>query len=340
MRKICLFLLFITVTSCAYSQVKYKTIPFPAGISSVNEEFSGMALWNNRVYLEPQYGDHKETKLDGDFNIYSIAADSINRVITSKDTALSAYRILKVLNLDKLPDSVKKYYEGFEAITFTKNQVYLSIETYDKYDYCFLLKGSVDTVNNQIHIDPNNFATLKRSLYIENAGFESVTYLSKENKLLAMYEFNAAAKGNTGFLIDTAFKHRPEKIETPFMYFRITDITANQNDEVYGINYFYNGDYNSYLDNGTVSKPEANIKKIIPGLRDSLNKNPDYLKHKTFARIVMRHNYKDLQWKQLATFDGYKNNWEGLTLFNKGALIVTDANRSSKQVSILAYIEF
>ncbi|MDB5156342.1 MAG: hypothetical protein JWR50_1049 [Mucilaginibacter sp.] len=338
MRKISLFLLFIT--SCAYSQVKYKNIPFPAGISSVNEEFSGMALWNNRVYLEPQYGDHKETKLDGDFNIYSIAADSINRVITGKDTALSTYKTLKVLNLDKLPDSVNKYYEGFEAITFTKNQVYLSIETNDKYDYCFVLKGSVDTVNNQIRIDPYNFATLKRPLYITNAGFESVTYLPKENKLLAMYEFNAADKSNTGFLIDTAFKDPPQKIKTPFLYFRITDITATKNDELYGVNYYYNGDYNSYLDNGIVSKPETAIKQTIPTLRDSLDKTPDYLKHHTFARIVMRRNYKDLQWKQLITFDGYRNNWEGLTLFDKGALIVTDANRSSKQVSVLAYIEF
>ena len=35
-----------------------------------------------------------------------------------------------------------------------------------------------------------------------------------------------------------------------------------------------------------------------------------------------------------------KKNWEGITLFDKGALIITDANRSLKQVVELAYIKF
>jgi hypothetical protein len=321
-------------------QNSYHTIPLPAGISSVNEEFSGMTMWNNRVYLEPQYGSHKETLLDGDFNIYSIAADSINRVITGNDKALTAYRTLKVLNLNQLPRQIKKYYEGFEAITIADGRVYLSIETTDTYAYCFLLKGVIDTVKNQITIDPKHYIKLKRPRYIKNAGFEGVTYLPTENKLLAQYEFNASANGNTGYLIDTSFKEAPQTITTPFLYFRITDIAATATDKLYGINYFYNGDYDSYLNNGIVKNPEQDIKQTIPELRDSLNKAPDYLKNHTYARIVMRDSYKDMQWKPVISFNGYKNNWEGLTLFNNGALIITDANRSQKQASVLAFIVF
>jgi hypothetical protein len=334
-----LFMLLFVPTKM-HGQTRYTTILLPKVISSVNEEFSGMATWNNRVYLEPQYGDHKETKLDGDFNIYSIGTDSIGRVIDNKDKALTAYRTIKVLNLNLLPDSVKKYYEGFEAITIVNNQVYLSIETTDTYAWCFLLKGVLDTINNKIIVDPRHFISLKRQLYISNAGFESVTYLPKENKLLAFYEFNASPDGGIGYLIDTAFKKPVEKVKVPFLYFRITDMTATKNDRLYGINYFWNGDYDHYLNNKIVTAPEDRIKQTIPDLRDSLKANPGYLKQKTFARIVTLENYKDKQWQQVVSFDGYKNNWEGLALFRKGALIITDANRSSKQLTTFGYIEF
>src|ERR1700761_1895161 len=341
MYKKTLLVLALILSITGYAQ-KYRAIQLPAAISGVNEEFSGMTMYNNRLYLAPQYGDHKETLLNGNFNLYSINADSIARVIDGKDAVLINYKTIRVLNLNELPDSVKKNYEGFEAITIVNNQVYLSIETTDTYDYCFLLKGTLDTINNLVHIDPKHFLSLKRQLYISNAGFESVTYLAKENKLLAYYEFNAASNGGTGFLIDTALASPPQKIKTPFLYFRITDIAATPNDRIYGINYFWNGDYNAYLNNKIVTKPEARIKQMIPSLRDSLDKNPAYLKgsHTTFARIVTLDNHKDSQWKQVATFDGDKNNWEGIALFKKGALIITDANRSSRQLTTFAYVEF
>ena len=333
----------IGFSTVAYGQGAYKNILLPKNINSVNEEFSGMAMYNNRLYLEPQYGDHKETKLNGDFYIYSIAADSIGRVIDGKDSLLTAYRTLSVKNLDKLPDSVKNDYEGFEALTIENNTAYLSIETHDSYEYCFLLKGTLDTVKNEIVIDPLNYVTLKRYLRIDNAGFESVTWLPKEKKLLAYYEFNGAPEGDHGYLIDTAFTQAPEKIETPFLYFRLTDITTTTDDKVYGINYFWNGDYNAYLNNNMLKDQEKNIQKSIPDLKNPIDNNPDYLKQKTtnYARIVMLNSRKDKHWKQVTSaFPAFKNNWEGIALYRKGALIITDANRSSKQLTTFGYVTF
>jgi hypothetical protein len=339
LQKAPLMLLLLFAVISTYAQ-NLKLIKLPAPISGVNEEFSGMCTWKNRVYLEPQYGDFKETKLDGKFNLYSLNADSIGRVIDRKDTALTKYRATPVINLDKLPDSVKKYYEGFEAISIVNNTVFMSIETTDTYAYCFILKGTLDSKNNVIRIDPKHFATLKRYPYISNAGFESVTWLPTEKKLIAYYEFNGMKDGGMGYLIDTSLKHAPQEIKAPFLYFRITDIAATQTGQIYGINYFWNGDYDHYLNNDFITKPEAQIKATIPSLRDSLNSSPDYLKRKTFARIVELTDYKTGQWQQVATFEGYKDNWEGITLFRKGALIVTDANRSNKQLCLLGYVEF
>ncbi|CAN5331504.1 hypothetical protein BH09BAC6_BH09BAC6_14810 [soil metagenome] len=344
MRKIYPLLLVISLlaTGMAYSQHPLKYIPLPKAISGLNEEFSGMCIYKNRVYLEPQYGDHKGTRLSGGFNIYNILADSITRVIKGKDSILTQYKTIRVSNLNLLPDSVKQYYEGFEAISIVNNQVYLSIETTDTYGYCFLLKGVLDIANNQIMIDPVHILSLKRPLYIKNAGFESVTWLPSEKKLLAYYEYNGQPGGRTGMLIDTGFKKTPEVIKSPFLYFRITDIAATKPGRIYGINYFWSGDYNSYLNNKLIEHPENNISATIPDLRDSLTAHPAYLKdvRTTYARIVTLKNYRDTRWQEVVSFEGYKLNWEGLALFRKGALIVTDANRSSKQLTAFAYVEF
>ncbi|WP_426582833.1 hypothetical protein [Mucilaginibacter sp. R-33] len=337
-----LFMLVVTVFSAmaARAQNVYKNIPLPKAINGVNEEFSGVTIYGGRLYLEPQYGDHKETKLDGTFNLYSIFADSINRVIDGQDTALSAYKTISVKGLNLLPDSVKANYEGFEAISIANNTVFLSIETDDKYPYCFVLKGKLDTVKGEVIIDPEHFISLRRYPSISNAGFESVTYLPKENKLLAYYEFNAMPKGGCGYLIDTSFSKAPEQIKTPLLYFRVTDIAAAGDGKIYGVNYFWNGDYDAYLNNDWVKKPEAAIGKLIPELGSRLSANPNYLHNNPYAAIVMLDTRKSKQWKYVRSFDGVKNNWEGIALFKKGVLIVTDANRSSKQVCRLVYVGF
>lgn len=332
----------LSISESSSAQNNYKLIPLPQKINSINEEFSGMTAFNNRIYLLPQYGSFKETKLDSAFYIYSIKADSIERVIDGKDTALTRYTSISVKNLNLLPDSVKKYYEGFEAISIVNGRVFLSLETKDIYDYCFILKGELNLKKKEITIDASNFITLKRYPFIENAGFESLTYLPSEQKLIALYEFNAMPQGGTGYLIDTAFKTPPQKINVPFLPLRITDIHATNEGKIYGINYFWNGDYPSYLNNNILRHQEPYLQQTVPGLKDSLEKDPGYLQEKTtyFARIVSLDNYKANQWKHVTTFDPVKNNWEGITLFRKGALVITDANRSKKQLSTFAYFDF
>lgn len=323
-----------------FAQTRFKTIPLPLSISNINEEFSGLAQLNGRVYLLPQYGSHKETRMDGEFNIYSLRADSVNRVVSGQDSALTTYRRIKLNNLNKLPAAVKQVYQGFESITFVGNHVYMAIETVDTAKYCFVLKGTIDTVNNSIDIDPLHFIALKRPLYISNGGFEAVTYLPGTRKLIAMYEFNAAPNGGTGYLIDTSLTKAPEAFNTPFLYFRITDLYAAKTGGLYAVNFFWDGEYRQYLDNRVVKNAEEDVARKVPALKDSLSKNGNYLKQKTFARIIYLKNYRAKHWKQVAVFDGYTNNWEGLTLFNKGALIITDANRSTKQKTVFAYLEF
>jgi hypothetical protein len=330
-----LIALLVACATSANAQSKYQLIPLPPALRSINEEFSGIAQYGNRVYILPQYGSYKETGLNGSFNIYSFIADSINRAIAKKDTSLSSFNTLKVRNLEKLPYHIKKTYQGFETITFVGNTVYMAMETSDTAANCYIMKGGIDTVRKEINIDTKNYLQLKRPFYIENAGYESVTWLPKINKLIAFYEFNARPNGNVAYLLDTSLTKEPEPVKTPFLYFRNTDAVTARNGSIYAINYYWDGDYAKYLDNQIVKSARDDIKHAVPALNDSLKKDTNYLKSHTFARIIRLKNYRKKKWKQIAVFDGFRNDWEGIILFNKGALVIADANRNTCLCGIL-----
>lgn len=324
----------------AFAQNNYKAIPLPIQLRGINLEFSGMAQLGSRVYVLPQYGNHYETRLNGEFDLYSFNADSISRVIEGLDTALTAYRALKVKGLEVLPANLKKTYQGFETLTFVGKYAYMAIETVDTAANCYLLRGVIDTIANEVVMDAQNYLTLPRPFFISNAGFESITWLPKVKKLIAFYEFNARAGSNFAYLIDTSLTLPPKAVSTPFLYFRNTDAVTAPDGSIYAINYYWDGDYDKYLNNNFISRPEHSIKRPIPSLKDSLALNPTYLKQKTFARIIRIKKYKRKKWKEVAVFNGFKNNWEGITLFKKGALVISDANRSTKQITQMVYVEF
>ncbi len=317
----------------AAAQGNLKFLPLPAAISSVNEEFSGMAWSGNRLYLLPQYGNHKETLLDGPFSIYSLDEAELSNVIEGKDSALTTYRHLSVKNLDQLPDSVKKFYQGFEAITIIDNQVFLAMETHDEYDYCFLLKGILDVQRHEITIDPHHYIALKRYPYIFNAGFESLTYLQDQKKLMVVFEFNAMATGGIGYLVDPSFNHEPKPVNIPFLPFRITDMASTDKGRIYAINYYWEGDYKSYLNNNVIRNPEETLKKWIADPLDSL-------KTKSYARLVTRKKWNSKKWEQVTSFHHKYTNWEGLALYKNGALVITDANRHKNLRSVLGFLTF
>jgi hypothetical protein len=335
-------LLLLLIWAGAAGQQKFKAIPLPDSLRNVKFEYSGLSWNHGRLFLLPQYGNHKETRLKGAFNLYSILADSIGRVIDAKDSTLSTFNTIKVNNLDKLPDSIQTQYEGFEAITMNHDDVFLAIETTTQYNYCYIIKGKLNAQHTSIDIDPLNFITLRRYPFIENAGFESLVYLPKKHKLLAIYEYNAMDCGGTGYLIDPNFKKAVKKLKIPFATFRITDLQTQSGNDLYALNYYYNGDYKAYLDNNLLRDAGQIVKSSIPDLKDSLEKNPAYLQEKTtnYARIIKMEGLKAKTWKQVASFAAAKYNWEGLALYRQGALVITDANRNSKLMTTLAYVAF
>ncbi len=332
-------ILVLTSLSCLITKAQQNSflpIPLPLNISETTEEYSGLAAWNNRLYLLPQYGDHKKVMMYNDFFIYSISLDSIGLVIDGKIPALTHYRTIRVNNLDYLPNKIKKTYKGFEAISIVNGTVYMSIESPHIFDNCYILKGTLDTAKNEVTIDMDKIITLKRQYKVFNAGFESLTYIPTENKLLALFEAHFPNGNNQpkGYLIDTSFTKTPELIDIPPVYFRITDIAFS--DKIYAINYYWSYDHPYYADG-----MEKEIMKSNRELAPFIEADPLYLQRpgNSYARIISLNNLHDKKWNHVYTFDCDKNNWEGLVMFRKGALVISDANRNAAaQVTTLAYL--
>jgi len=335
-----LTLLMVLSSRFGFAQVPQKVIQLPPIISGVDEEFSGLAMHDRRIYLLPQYGQKKSVTIKSPFSLYSISSDSIQRVIDNLDSALSFYKVVPVLNLDLLPDSISKSYQGFESITFVGNDVFLTMETIDNFGYCFILKGNLDSISNTITINPTHFVALKKHPQIPNAGFESLTYIPELKKLIAVFEFNGI-NGGLGYMVDTALCSPPQKIHIPHLPFRITDVSADTNGDIYGLNYYWNGDFKHYGESELVDHHRTKLLQELPDLQRALNSDVEYLTEKTtsYARIV-KIRLPDGRWEEVRRIDTNGDNWEGIIPFSKGVLVITDANRSYSQRTLFVYVEF
>lgn len=213
--------------------------------------------------------------------------------------------------------------EGFEAITFAGSDVYLAMETTSETeDSCFLFKGWLEknliTLTGRIGL-PH----LKNcdGQPIGNAGYESLTYLPKEKKLLAIYEYEGEAGKPAGFKVDPKF----EKTATPVyldqpLCFRITDIQATGTGGYFGVNVCYEGSMkdDKYLDcHCSSNNPDVNA--VIEG------------KTRSFSQIISFTQVNDstYHWEHFRNIDASMPvNWEGFAMVKDNFLLINDTNNA------------
>jgi hypothetical protein len=331
---------FLLSSAKSFAQTEIK---LPPDISSVQEEYSGLALYHNRLYLLPQYGSNPDKSLQGAFFLYSLHLDSLHRVLKGKGAPpeLTHYRKLRVRNLEQLPAAIQKEYEGFEALVIVGNQVFLTMETVDSSLNCYLLAGRLDTARSEVVIDTARVRSLPRFSFVHNAGFEALTFLPAQNKLLALDEFNASGYGSKGYLLDTALTGAPQIVDVPTLYFRLTDIAAADS-SVYALNYYWNGDYTYYLKNCMVGGEEKAVA-ATPDIQEQVRAQAGYLSdpNTCYTRIVKLGPGPTPHWEQVKKLETAcsGNNWEGLVVLESGFLLISDANRSKRLKTTLVFIE-
>lgn len=301
-------------------------------------QLSGMVWHNNKLYMVPQFLSNRNHRLEGDLFIYSVSADSIQRVIDGTDTALSGCNAIRVRNAERLPKEIHDNYGGFEAIAIDGNTVYLTIESKQLWNENYIVCGTLSPKRSELILHPKRFIRLKRFDETDNAGFESLAYHAKEKKLTAIYEFNAASGANFAYEIDRKLK-KVQKITIPFAYFRITEIT-NSNDTLFALNYHWGGDYSSYLRD---YRPE-HVPDSVPELKSVLEHDTSYLstRSKSFTKIIYLDPVNRSQWKTAMVVENLtsENNWEAMVRFKDGFLLLSDSNERGPLVTTLRYVPY
>jgi len=207
----------------------YKEIPLDGTITNRKEEISGMSSYQDKLILLPE-------NLNGYY--FYIPFSEITNTLSTGDTILP---VQKTFTTRKLKERYPGL-DGFEAIAFNGNDVYIMVEIkiYGKMAG-LLIWGSIIPSTMEIDIPEENIMLIKSPAQIDNFSFESLTIT--DGQLIIIYETN-------GFeTIDRPFQYvvnlddmSINKTPFPHIDFRLTDATSVIDNKFWMINYYWTGD--------------------------------------------------------------------------------------------------
>ena len=288
-----------------------RNLVLPAPYDNRMAEYSGLCRLDDYILLLPQYPERfKDEQTEGHFVIVPMESIDI-------EGSLECIPI-EVIGLEALHQY--EGYEGFESVTKNGAELYFAIEVGGVVPYTLAIKGKYSIELKQIVLDSNSITRLETPVSIDNASYESVVY--NDGKLYFFYEGNGININPTPYVLvtDTDFKVIEQVTLSPIEY-RITDVTNLDADVLYAINYHWTGDaekYNPGLDllTNTLNR-ENGIERIIPLQFNGKEFIP-----------YMNGSIINLEYKG--------RNWEGITKYKDGFLLITDKYPGSEFVYIEA----
>ena len=316
---------FLIITIVASSlilceEVKVQEIKLSGLITDKEQEISGMDWFQDRLFLLPENM--------GGF-LFSISKSEILNAIKSGKNLPIAPKKTRF----KTPDysSLIKGLDGFEAIAFNKNKIYITIESEHRGKMVsYLAWGKIDSKSLEVVMDEKDLKAIKTPIQLNNISFESL--LINDQDIIMIYEANGSnLRKNPTQSVLTEKSKNISQVNFPNIEYRITDATRiDSNDRFWVINYFWPGD-----------------KKLLnPGEDNILNKvkqGSSHFKLDQIERLVEFQmnaggiSISDTKPIQLFLESDASRNWEAVArLDNKGLLIATDKHPRM----IFGYVQF
>mgnify|MGYP006257446995 FL=1 len=282
-------------------------------ITNPKQEISGMDWYNDNLFLLPE-------NLGG--YLFMVKKNEIQ-----KQLSLQKGSIKPIKTIFNTPDYSKSIpgFDGFEAIAFYENSVYVTIEADENGEMVgYIAWGNIDPGSYEITILEKNIQKISTPIQIDNLSYESI--IRHENNLLLLYEANGSSLRKDPYQLSISLNDfSSKKIKGPNIEYRITDATKVKKNKFWAINYYWPGDK----------------KNLKPSL-DKLSKNKKTNSDQTIERLVefkIKKNSISLTRKKpinLILEEGNSRNWEAIVRFGEsGFLIATDKYPRM----ILAYIK-
>jgi hypothetical protein len=213
---------------------------------------------------------------------------------------------------DSIPD-----FEGYEAIGFTANRVYLTVEAGKNQQMMgYLVGGDISTNRNEIHIDITNVIKIPPQVLLDNRADEAL--IVTNDKIMTFFEVNGAQLNTRPVAHVFGLDLSPHgTISFPNLEYRVTDAALDPDGQIWVINKFSPKD--------TELLPPYDPLSIKYGGGDGA-----YIQYPQVERLVPLNNspsgitLADLPPIPLQLIQEARN-WEGLVaLDRRGFLLVTD----------------
>lgn len=305
-------------------EYEFKEINVGSPVDSDNAEISGLTWYKDYLIALPQFPaftPEKSKVWTDDGFIYAIKKQDILDSINGKESVIEPKKIkLNAPGLSKLKGA-----EGFEAIAFIGNKIYLVLEAKDRDMFDYLLSGEISDDMSVINLDTKNYAIINPQSDIDNASDETMFALN--GQLITIHEANGK-RDNRHALHPVAHVFNKEldyskEIPFPNIEYRVTDATTPENGTFWVMNYRfpYESKYRAYKDRIFEKYPAGETHKV----------------KKQVERLVkMKYTDKGIELADTPPIqiklEKEPRNWEGLAkLDNLGFIIVTDQNANPKQ---------
>lgn len=302
-----------------------KRIALTGAVSERRAEISGLAWYRDNLILLPQFAKER---------LYRIPkAELLSRIDGKTDEPLAAAEITLVIgDLTKVPVA----FDGFEAIVFNGDDVYLVVESGGgRHMASHVVRAKIREDLSEIRLEPDSYTPIPLERQIPNMAYESLVLLG--DQLVVLPEANGVnvVKNPYAHVLGLDLEPR-EHIVFPTIEYRVTDATeVDSEGRFWIINYFYQGD-------GFKLRPEKDV------FEERYGKGASHKRAKNVERLVeVQYRSDQENQKRTITFtdtppiqlevDPYDGrNWEGIVrLDDRGFLIVTD----SYPETILAFVE-
>jgi hypothetical protein len=288
-------------------------LPLGGALQSENAELSGLAWYGDHLVMLPQYPGWER---DGHPCLYTVSKAEI---LAQIDHTASGPLEPRCIAFDS-GGIEKKFprFEGYEAIGFSGDQAYLTVETHQSTGKGFLVTGRIAPDLSVLKLEASPEVSLPLPADVSNAGFEALVV--SEDRVLALYEANGARvnPAPAAEILDRSLAHSG-RLTLPAIEYRITDATAlDSAGRFWVMNYNFPATQHHFkpapdpfmarYGTGPTHAQKPQVERLI-----ELQVRPD--------GIVLT----DRPPIQLQLIDEAARNWEGLVrLDDRGFLLVTD----------------
>ncbi|MCZ2128412.1 MAG: hypothetical protein LC099_11650 [Anaerolineales bacterium] len=275
-------------------------------------ELSGLAWHGDTLILLPQYPERFGA---GDGALFALPKAQILAALdATPQTPLEPF--LVHLSAPNLKNSIANF-QGYEAIAFNGDQVFVTIEAGWGTDmHGYLVGGRISPDQSEIALDTSNVREIPLAFPSDNHSDEALLVVG--DSILTFFEINGADLNRAPAAHVFDFDLNPKgTLPFPNIEYRITDAALDADNTFWAINYFFPGD--------------ANLAVKNDSLAEKYGRGKTHAQHSQVERLVeMTYSPDGIALTDSApiqlTLDGdTARNLEGLeVLDDKGFLLVTD----------------